>query len=308
MKSALGVARLRSRHLSRSVRPELLERLEGRTLLSGITPTPVLPPVVPVPPPGGGVVVTPPVVNQVMPVGFALAGLTGTAFSGDVGLLKGLSGVPLSRLTAMINWGDSFAVTPTGAATGATPGRLYFDAAGVLHVAGTHTYAKAGTYPIIISVVQNPPPGSMAPSRLFRIVSSAAITDKATAIVVTPTIGQPFTGVVGKFNYILPPLAASLRSLLVATINWGDGSPASAGSIARNTDGSYSVIGTHTYNSLSTFHVAVTVYEQVLPVSPTPIPLAGTKLVPVPTPAWVRLITQISSTAIVQPGVVATNA
>jgi hypothetical protein len=288
--------------------------LEGRLLLSTAAPTPVLPPVTTQPPTTGGVIVAPPPTTQVTSVGLTIAAVAGATFSGDVGLLKGLSGTSLQLLTATINWGDSPAVPVAPVATNATgitttsPAKLYFDAAGVLHVAGTHTYARAGTYPISISVIQNPPAGTAQPSRLYKISSSAVVGAKADAIVIKPTINQPFTGIVGKFNFNLPPATSTMKPTLLASINWGDGSAASAGTITKNTDGSYSVTGTHTYIALSTFHIAVTVYEQFLPVGPTPVPLTGTNAAqPVPVPSVVLLVAQISSTAIVQPGTVATN-
>ncbi|MEI8196018.1 MAG: hypothetical protein WCI73_08930 [Phycisphaerae bacterium] len=310
MKTTRNALRLGSRTATPVHHWELLEPMEARTLLTATlsfaaaagTPPALL----------GGSNTTLPPTTIVTPIGLTIAATVGVPFTGDVGLIKGLTGVQLTQLKAFINWGDTpTAVTPGSTATSGasitsgTPGTVYFDTAGVLHVAGTHTYMNTGRFPVTVTVIQNPPAGSLQPSRLYRIYSSAVVTSQTTGVVITPTVNQSFTGIVGNFKYVLPPVANPVGTTLVAFINWGDGNAISKGTITLNTDGSYSVIGTHTYTAVSTFHITITVFEQYP--WPTPLPV-GTTATNGPLPSTLvppqRLIAVINSTAIVLPGTI----
>lgn len=293
---------MRKPHVSANLAPRrhvscpcgMLEALEGRTMMSAlplalhfdhshITPHHIVFPIVdPVP-------VTP------APVSLTIYPTAGTPFTGNVGAITGLSRSLSSRLKARIDWGDS---------TKTTPGHIYFDAAGTLHVRGTHTYAAAGTFAVTVSVVLNPPPHSMMPSRLYTINSTAQVAQEATdGVTIHPLANVPFSGVVGTFRSTPGMLmnAISVRPFLKAQIDWGDG-VSSTGTLQQDSSGRYSVRGDHAYASVGTFKIAVMVTEQYRPLPwpwPGPIPMAVTLMPPILMPQFVRVVARIASTALV---------
>lgn len=336
MKTTRDLTHCGSRNAGRARHWDLLEPMEGRLLLSTVAPAILsavgTPPGVLLGTGTGGNVITPPPISPVVPVGLTIAATVGVPFDGDVGLIKGLTGVAVSQLSATINWGDSpIAVTPGSTAvttitgtpptgnTGTPASKIYFDSAGVLHIAGIHTYLKAGQFPVTINVIQSPPAGSLGPTRLYRIYSNAVVTEKTTGVVITPTVNQSFTGVVGNFTYVLPPVATPavnpVATTLVAFINWGDGTLVSKGTITQTASGNYSVTGTHTYTAVSTFKITISVFAQSPWLPPFPIPVGGNTSSTTTDPSGplpstlcppTRLIALIYSTANVQPAVTTT--
>lgn len=77
----------------------------------------------------------------------------------------------------------------------------------------------------------------------------------ATGSTITATEGSSFSGVVATGT------AYGATSPLSATINWGDGSTPSTGSVTLNADGSYSVSGSHTYAEEGSYTTSVTVKD-----------------------------------------------
>ena len=275
--------------LSRSVRtsssgspPPSMESLENRTLLSAVS---VMPAVAAISSEGGTTIVAPTPVNTVTTIPVKIQAVAGVAYSGDVGMIKGLSAAWLPRLSATIQWGDGTTVAPQKAT-------LVFDSAGVLHVQGAHTYAKAGTFAVTVSVVLAPPAGTTTPTQLYTINSSATVTQNSQGgVTIFPLLKQPFTGVVGTFTFASPvanPVANPVAPVLSAQIQWGDGGT-SAGKLVLNTDGTYSVVGAHTYTAVGTYRIIVLVTETTPIASP-----AGVSGGPI------LLLDTIYSTAVVQ--------
>jgi hypothetical protein len=134
--------------------------------------------------------------------GVTLDEKAGVAFTATVGTFSYIA--PATGLAASINWGDGTAasvgkITSTGA-SGAT----------VINykVTGSHTYAKAGTYPIVITVTQSSgPAGSLAPIKLITTIDSTAIV-AASSLDLDGTI----TG-----TYSAAPTAASVGALYILT-------------------------------------------------------------------------------------------
>ena len=255
-----------------------MESLENRTLLS-VTPFLLAA--------GAGSSAGPTIVastpnTQVTTIPVKIQAVVGIAYSGDVGQIKGLSPTLLPRLSATVQWGD-YATLVAEKAT------LMFDSAGVLHVQGTHTYAKAASYAVTVNVVLAPPAGSLAPTQFYTINSSANVTQNSQGgVTIYPLLKQPFTGVVGTFTYTsvtATPVAPSFN----AQIQWGDG-VTSVGKVARNVDGTYSVVGTHTYAAVGTYRIVVLVTQSHI-VTPVASDSAPTPILPMQT---------ILSTAIVQ--------
>lgn len=86
-------------------------------------------------------------------------------------------------------------------------------------------------------------------------VADPAIT--ATGMLIASTEGNPFAGTVATFT---DPDTAAAPAEYLATIAWGDGSPASAGVITGGA-GSFTVTGTHTYTEEGSYSVAITVTD-----------------------------------------------
>ena len=71
---------------------------------------------------------------------------------------------------------------------------------------------------------------------------------------ISATQGSPFTGAVASFT---DSNTSAVFSDFTATINWGDGSPISAGTIQANGSGGFNVIGTQTYPAFGTYTTSI---------------------------------------------------
>ena len=74
-----------------------------------------------------------------------------------------------------------------------------------------------------------------------------------TAVTIHPVEGAPFTSTVASFT---DDDTAAVPADYVVTINWGDGSASSTGTVSGS-NGSYSIGGTHTYEQYGTYTVGV---------------------------------------------------
>jgi streptogramin lyase len=144
----------------------------------------------------------------------------------------------VADFAATIHWGDGTSSVGTVSVVGASPN------GGVFSVFGIHTYAEEGTYPVIVTI--SDVGGSQTIAATQAVIADAALTGQA--IPVSVTENQAFTLPVASFTDADPN---GTVTDFKATIYWGDGSPASAGTIVANVGGGFSVVGTHTYvNSL----------------------------------------------------------
>ena len=83
---------------------------------------------------------------------------------------------------------------------------------------------------------------------------------------------QAFQAVIGQISGLATPLGGYT---LHGSINWGDGSAASAATFVRQANGAISVLGAHTYTTIGTDAITVTVTENPPPGSAAPIILVG---------------------------------
>jgi hypothetical protein len=80
----------------------------------------------------------------------------------------------------------------------------------------------------------------------------------ATGTAVSAVEGQPFAGTVATFT---DPDPKSTAAEYTATIDWGDGTPTSAGTISGPTGGPFTVSGSHTYAEEGSRTVTVTITD-----------------------------------------------
>jgi hypothetical protein len=143
---------------------------------------------------------------------------------------------------ATINWGD--ATTSPGTVSGG---------GGTFQVSGTHTYAAAGTFPVTVTLSDDPPGTATAQTTsTAHVASGLAVT--ATSFSVAEA--APFNGTVATFsdsNTALTPAS------FTATIAWGDGTT-TPGTVTGGS-GSFTVTGQHTYADEGSFTDTVTVTE-----------------------------------------------
>ncbi len=97
--------------------------------------------------------------------------------------------------------------------------------------------------------ITNSDGGSTAAGTGPFIVTSTPIAKPSSGEPVIPPqrIGTAFSATVASFTDSNPQLTAAD---FTATINWGDGSPTTAGLVVGSTNGGFEVVGSHTYNSL----------------------------------------------------------
>src|SRR5271157_962698 len=182
------------------------------------------------------------------PVIVTAGGIAATAnapFSGQVATFTDAGPDLPSQYVVTITWGDGS--TSPGTVTGGAPGTSF-------NVAGTHTYISSGSETYSVSVTNLAGTTGNASGK-------AVIADPLPVVIaqtIVPAAGLPFTGVVATFTDANPALT---NTSFVATIDWGDSSPTSAGTIMPLSTGGFSVTGTHTYNTTGNFTDKITVYR-----------------------------------------------
>jgi uncharacterized protein (TIGR03118 family) len=150
-----------------------------------------------------------------------------------------------SSYSATINWGDGSTPTPDVAITSqGTPNGTVFSAF------GNHTYANVGTYQMTVTIT-NTANGAVAIASSTAVIQPAALAPVDPQPLVSDTERVIFSGPVGEFIASNPMATASQFSDL---IDWGDGSPESAGTVIfldrTPVSTSFEIIGTHTYADL----------------------------------------------------------
>ncbi len=162
----------------------------------------------------------------------------------------------VADFTAVIDWGDG---TPTSAGTitqvGASPDGIVF------RVTGTHTFNSSGVFPITTTITSNG--GSVAIASGAATVVGTSLTGTFVPFAATENVA--FSGVVANFT---DPGGFAGFGAYRATIDWGDGTPQSAGllnfQIPIDTPGpaGITVSGNHTYDEGGTFNVTVTLFDE----------------------------------------------
>jgi hypothetical protein len=178
--------------------------------------------------------------------GKTINAVEGASFSGAVATFTDPDpSATAGEYTASIDWGDSSAPT-TGTISGPTGGPFA--------VTGTHTYTEEGTYTIVVTITDVDTPSNTATA-----MSTANVADAPLAATCTNQVStQAYTGVVASFTDANP---FGTTADFTATINWGDMTPATPGTVTPNGSGGFNVNGGHTYTSTGPFTVTTTLTD-----------------------------------------------
>jgi cyclophilin family peptidyl-prolyl cis-trans isomerase len=153
------------------------------------------------------------------------------------------AGIP-GNFTAQINWGDGTPVT-----TGIVSRDASRPAAALSVVSGTHTYARAGIYTIVVTATGNKGAGVVIRSQA--VISAGPLKAVGQELAVNnATVGNRVLATFTDANSIGRPL--NYR----ATIDWGDGTN-SRGVIAKGPNGSFVVRGSHVYRDPEAYAISV---------------------------------------------------
>jgi autotransporter-associated beta strand protein len=187
-----------------------------------------------------------------------------------------------SNFTARIDWGNSQSSAGTIARNGS-----------VFEVSGTNAYAEEGSYPITVVITDidtsHDIGGSTATAHSIASVADAALSaDAVTFNQPVGTEGFPITNLT--LAYFSDAGGPESTSNYTATIDWGDNTAPSTGTVSRNGT-QFSVSGSHTYveedprtvrvtiqdegGSTVTVTTPITLYDAAL--SPTALPVSATE-------------------------------
>ena len=170
--------------------------------------------------------------------------------------------------SVVVNWGDGSA-PQTLTAANLTANNSIDNT--VFSIDASHTYSDEGDYPVAIAVTDTD--GATTTVSSTAIIVDAALTpfnSQPTVTQVQPTefpvpqFGAPaFTGTVAIFSDAAGAFGSAAD--FTATIDWGDGTPASIGTIGAGPTGSpagtYTVSGAHTYAEMGTYPVQVLIVD-----------------------------------------------
>src|SRR5207244_12729665 len=131
---------------------------------------------------------------------------------------------------------------------------------GLFTVAATHTFGGASSLTVRTTITRR---ASTVSVNSTATISDPAVVQSGANLIFSAGRGVSSTGIVAKFTD--PGGAIALSSTptpYTATINWGDGTATSSGTITFDSGTSvFTVLGTHNYATVSNFTITVTVHH-----------------------------------------------
>lgn len=155
---------------------------------------------------------------------------------------------PVSSWNTQINWGDgsSSAGTVTPVGTGGNQYNLNAD----------HTYAAPGAYSVTVTITDSANSADTTSTTFTAWISKGQLAVNTQSL--NLTAGMPFSGQVASFTNTD---TSTSPTDYTATIDWGDGTSPSSGTVAAvsGSPGNFTVTGGHTYAKPGSYPVKVTV-------------------------------------------------
>ena len=168
-------------------------------------------------------------------------GTTDKSFSGVVANLTDTdTSMGASDYTATIDWGDGN--TSAGTVTGSN---------GSFKVSGSHNYSSTGSFSIKVTV-------KASDGRTISVTCKTVVSAPKLNLTCSSTCGSTgkyFNGVVANLS---DEDKTTTTSSFTATIDWGDGTSASTGTVTGS-NGSFKISGSHNYSKIGTYYIKVTV-------------------------------------------------
>ena len=146
--------------------------------------------------------------------------------------------------TASINWGD-----------GTTTGGSVSGSSGAFTVTGSHTYTTPGTDNMHVTLSDDAPGTATATANSTVNVVGGALASQEVLTSATEHVALPGSTTVATFT---DSDTTDQASGFAATINWGDGSATTTGTVTGS-NGSFSVAGGHTYLDEASAPVSVSI-------------------------------------------------
>ena len=181
----------------------------------------------------------------ITPTAVDLTGSTGTSISGPVATFTAAVPFAVASFSAQVDWGDG----------NTSAGTLSQNSDGSYTVSGSHTYSTAQTYSVTTKITDNPSKISASVSGSAQIAFTPP-NGNILGLSQSPVTGL-FSGKLAKFTGVDPTAALSDFSAL---ISWGDNTKG-AGTLVKESDGSFTVSGTHGYSKLGYQGVSVTLSQ-----------------------------------------------
>jgi hypothetical protein len=183
--------------------------------------------------------------GQMTATGKTINATEGAPFSGSVATFtEPDASAPAAQFKATIDWGDS--TITTGTVSGPTGGPFT--------VNDTHTYTEEGSLPVKVTITDNVNPSNTTSASSTAIIADAPLT----ASCATPTVSTTsFSGSVATFTDANP---FGTVADFTATIDWGD-TTSSSGTVSGPTSGHFTVSGTHTYATLGSHTITVSIVD-----------------------------------------------
>ncbi len=174
----------------------------------------------------------------------SISATQGTAFSGTVASFTDADGLDaIENYSATISWGD-----------GTSSEGVISSGGGVTdYVSGTHVYLDGGSYTVSVAVTDSD--GASGTGQGIATVADSNVFN-GTGLSLNLGPNMPFSGPVASFT---DSYTGEVASQLFATIDWGDGT--STAGVVTGGDGLFSVSGSHTYASISTYTATITLGE-----------------------------------------------
>ncbi|HZV07893.1 MAG TPA: hypothetical protein VE999_22610 [Gemmataceae bacterium] len=233
-----------------------------------------------------------------------ISAAAGQTFSGTLATLTAPPGTTAGDYSAEIFWGDSPLYAPPG---GNPPGQIVDNGNGTFSILGSHTYPGSGTYSIRLSVegpngvlLQAGGTATVGSNSLMVTGQDLALSPSPSANVSQADVRAAVAPADGSVNGIVATFTApsgAVADKYTALIYWGDGN-STTGQIVANANGSFNVLGSHTYSQRGNYLTTVQVSDNngniasasgtVSPPHPTSSvnPLPATEISPSFTVRW----------------------